>query len=63
MIDKPFPAEHPYTSHEPRFALFPKFADVPEDPKRGVDARNQRPISDEMPANPYDVIVKHKIKG
>ncbi|KAK7483600.1 hypothetical protein BaRGS_00025153, partial [Batillaria attramentaria] len=57
-----FPGEHPYHSHIPRFAVFPKF-DSTEDPKRGVAARSEQPISSEMPANPYDITIKEKTKG
>ncbi|KAK6969931.1 hypothetical protein BgiMline_025547 [Biomphalaria glabrata] len=60
-INKPFPAEHPFASHIEKFALIPKF-DSPQDPKRGVAAR-RKPISNEMPANPYDTIVVKKTKG
>ncbi|XP_074653332.1 uncharacterized protein LOC141907550 [Tubulanus polymorphus] len=63
MIDRPFPAEHPYTSHIPRVAMFPKFAESPKDPKRGVDARKLVPKDAEMPANAYDVTIVHKTKG
>ena len=62
MINKPFPAEHPYASHEERKAVFPKF-DSPEDYKRGVDARRQKPKNDEMPSMPYDVTIVSKTKG
>ncbi|XP_071100820.1 uncharacterized protein [Haliotis cracherodii] len=62
LINLPFPAEHPYTSHMSQFAVFPKF-DSPEDPKRGVAARSQQPINSEMPASAYDVKIKHKTKG
>lgn len=62
MVNKTFPAEHPYTSHMPRTALFPKF-DSDMDPKRGVAARHDKPISDEMPANAYNVQIIHKTKG
>ncbi|XP_076437130.1 uncharacterized protein LOC143276493 [Babylonia areolata] len=62
FINKSFPAEHPYSSHIPRFAVIPKF-DSPEDPKRGVAARSEQPISSEMPATPFDTIVKEKTKG
>ncbi|XP_013388265.1 uncharacterized protein LOC106157223 isoform X2 [Lingula anatina] len=62
MVDKPFPAEHPYTSHMSRHAVFPKF-DSPEDRTRGISARNRQPIHAEMPATPYDVIIVHKTKG
>ncbi|XP_064594859.1 uncharacterized protein LOC135461614 [Liolophura sinensis] len=61
LINKPFPAEHPYSSHIPRNALIPKF-DSPEDPKRGVKARSL-PINNEMPACPYDVTIVSKTKG
>ncbi|XP_045209471.2 uncharacterized protein LOC123561284 [Mercenaria mercenaria] len=62
MINNTFPGEHPYTSHMPRTALFPRF-DSDMDPKKGVAARNERPISDEMPANAYNVQIIHKTKG
>ncbi|BFZ22429.1 hypothetical protein BsWGS_25468 [Bradybaena similaris] len=61
-INKPFPAEHPYASHIEKYATIPKF-DSPQDPKRGASARQQRPISDEMPANPHEVMVVKKTKG
>ena len=62
MINKTFPAEHPYTSHIGRTALFPKF-DSDMDPKRGMAARSEQPISNEMPANAFDVQIVHKTKG
>ncbi|KAH3868326.1 hypothetical protein DPMN_031469 [Dreissena polymorpha] len=62
MINKSFPAEHPYSSHMPRTALFPRF-DSEMDPKRGVAARGEKPISHEMPAKAYDVQIVHKTKG
>lgn len=62
MINKTFPADHPYSSHIPRTALFPTF-DSSEDPKRGVSARHEQPISDEMPATAADSLVVHKTKG
>ena len=62
MINKTFPADHPYSSHIPRAALFPTF-DSSEDPKRGVSARREQPISDEMPATAADSLVVHKTKG
>ena len=62
MINKTFPADHPYSSHLSRAALFPKF-DSSEDPKRGVSARYEQPISDEMPATAADSLVIHKTKG
>ena len=62
MINKTFPADHPYASHIPRTALFPKF-DSSEDPKRGVAARNEKPISNEIPATAADTIIVHKTKG
>ncbi|XP_064644813.1 uncharacterized protein LOC135498467 isoform X2 [Lineus longissimus] len=63
MINKSYPAEHPYSSHTPRNAVFPKFAESPEDPKRGVDAKGNLPKDHEVPSNPYDVIVVSKTKG
>ena len=62
MINKTFPADHPYTSHIPRTALFPTF-DSDMDPKRGVAARSEQPISNEMPANAFGVEIIHKTKG
>ena len=62
MLHQPFPAEHPYASHQSKFAVFPKF-DTPGDPQRGVKARSEMPLNDEMPANPYDVVVVKKTKG
>ncbi|KAK3772102.1 hypothetical protein RRG08_061186 [Elysia crispata] len=62
FINQPFPGEHPYTSHMEKFAFIPKF-DSPQDPKRGVAARQVQPINDEMPANAYNVTVVKKIKG
>lgn len=62
MINRDFPAEHPYSSHMPRTAVFPKF-DASEDPKRGVFARGQQPINSEMPATAFDVQIIHKTKG
>ncbi|WAR04868.1 CG031-like protein [Mya arenaria] len=62
MVNKTFPSEHPYSSHMPRAALFPRF-DSDMDPKRGVAARGEKPISHEMPAKAYDVQIVHKTKG
>lgn len=62
MINKDFPAEHPYSSHIPRYAVFPTFQS-PEDAKRGVQARREQPINAEMPATAYDVQIIHKTKG
>lgn len=62
FINKPFPSEHPYASHIEKFAMIPKF-DSPQDPKRGLVARGQKPISEEMPANAYDTTIVKKIKG
>lgn len=62
MINKDFPAEHPYSSHIPRYAVFPTFQS-PEDAKRGVQARREQPINAEMPATTYDVQIVHKTKG
>ena len=63
MIRESFPAEHPYSSHVPKFAVFPTFAQVPGDPKRGIAARDNRPKDTEMPANPNDITIIKKIKG
>ncbi|XP_041372171.1 uncharacterized protein LOC121385529 [Gigantopelta aegis] len=62
LINKSFPAEHPYHSHMSQLAVFPKF-DSSEDPKRGVKAKQERPINSEMPANPYDITIVKKTKG
>ena len=62
MIKKPFPAEHPYSSHMSNYAIFPSF-ETPEDPKRGYRAREQDPKNDEMPAMNNDVIILNKTKG
>ena len=62
MINKAFPAEHPYHSHMSKYAMFPSY-DVPEDPVKGVHARSQVPKSAETPSNPYDVTVVSKTKG
>jgi hypothetical protein len=62
MINKDFPAEHPYSSHMSRYAVFPTFQS-PEDAKRGIQARREQPINSEMPATAYDVQIVHKTKG
>ncbi|KAL3836233.1 hypothetical protein ACJMK2_021672 [Sinanodonta woodiana] len=62
LINRTFPAEHPYSGHISRTAIFPKF-DSPEDPKRGINARAIQPINAEMPATAYDVKIVHKTKG
>ena len=62
MVNRTFPAEHPYSSHMARSALFPRY-DSDMDPRRGVAARDQRPIDAEMPAKAYDVQIVHKTKG
>ncbi|CAH1774615.1 unnamed protein product [Owenia fusiformis] len=62
-IDKPFPAEHPHSSHTSRSAVFPSFANSPEDPKRGVDARKNKPKDAEMPSQPYECTIISKTKG
>lgn len=62
FINQPFPGEHPFASHIEKFAFIPKF-DSPQDPKRGVAARQIIPINDEMPANAYNTMVVKKIKG
>ncbi|XP_041460257.1 uncharacterized protein C7orf31-like isoform X1 [Lytechinus variegatus] len=62
-IDKPFPAEHPYSSHMSRFAMFPSFASTPDDYKTGEAARQQQPLHPEIPANPNDITINYKSKG
>lgn len=62
LINKDFPAEHPYSSHMPRYAVFPNFISS-EDPKRGVNARREQPINAEMPATGNHVTIVHKTKG
>jgi len=62
-IDKPFPAEHPYSSHMSRFAMFPSFANTPDDYKTGEAARHQLPLHPQIPANPNDVTINYKSKG
>lgn len=62
MIQKSFPAEHPYSSHIPRFAVIPTF-ESPADPIKGADARAQMPKNGEMPSQSYDVIILNKSKG
>ena len=62
MINQQFPAEHPYASHTSKFAVLPNF-DSAQDPKSGVAARDIMPKSDEMPSNPWDVLVVRKVKG
>ena len=63
MILEPFPAEHPYASHVPRWKMFPSFANTAEEPKRGVSALQTQPLSSETPAANYDVLIKYKTKG
>uniref|UniRef100_F6ZKQ1 Uncharacterized protein n=1 Tax=Ciona intestinalis TaxID=7719 RepID=F6ZKQ1_CIOIN len=43
MIDLPFPAEHPHSSHIERFALFPCFKS-PDDRTNGDPIRGQTPL-------------------
>ena len=62
-INKSFPADHPYASHTARYAVFPKFAEVPEEEKRGYRAREEMPKNPEIASNPYDVQVIAKTKG
>ncbi|XP_050407374.1 uncharacterized protein LOC126822486 [Patella vulgata] len=62
LINKSFPAEHPYDSHISRFAVFPTFAS-PQDPHRGVPSLTKQPLHAETPANSYDVQILHKTKG
>ncbi|XP_071478144.1 uncharacterized protein [Diadema antillarum] len=62
-IDKPFPAEHPYSSHMSRFAMFPSFSNTPDDYKTGEAARRSLPLHPQIPANPNDVTINYKSKG
>jgi hypothetical protein len=62
VIQKAFPAEHPFASHVPRFAVFPTF-ESPADPKKGVEARNAKPKDATMPSMGYDYIVINQSKG
>ncbi|CAK8679319.1 unnamed protein product [Clavelina lepadiformis] len=62
QVNRPFPAEHPYTSHMSRFALFPKYT-TPDDPESGDPARCSRPLHSNAPANAHKAIVMNKSKG
>ncbi|XP_043922785.1 uncharacterized protein C7orf31 homolog [Protopterus annectens] len=62
QIFRPFPAEHPYHSHIPKFALFPNFKS-PDDPETGVQACDSEPVHSNIPANNFDVLVYSKTKG
>lgn len=62
-IDQSFPAEHPYSSHMSRFAMFPSFASTPDDYKTGEAARQQLPLHPEIPANPNPITINYKSKG
>eukprot|EP00062_Callorhinchus_milii_P015139 gi/632965069/ref/XP_007898708.1/ PREDICTED: uncharacterized protein C7orf31 homolog isoform X2 [Callorhinchus milii] len=62
QIHLTFPAEHPYTSHINKYAMFPKFTS-PDDPYTGVRGGNQQPITPNMPARPYTMTVNKKIRG
>ena len=63
QIDKSFPAEHPYSSHMSRFAMFPSFSNSPDDYKTGEAAKANGTLHPQMPASAYDVTVNHKSKG
>ncbi|XP_071825229.1 uncharacterized protein [Apostichopus japonicus] len=63
QINKEFPAEHPYSSHMSRFAVFPNFANSRDDYKTGEAAQQQRPLHPQMPANPYSIRVVRQSKG
>lgn len=63
MIQEPFPSEHPYASHVPRLKMFPSYSNMAEEPKRGVTALENQPLSSETPASNYDVLIKYKTKG
>ncbi|XP_071789346.1 uncharacterized protein [Asterias amurensis] len=63
QIDKAFPAEHPYSSHMSRFAMFPSFSNTPDDYKTGEVAKSAGTLHPQMPASAYDVTINHKSKG
>lgn len=63
VIERPFPAEHPYASHEPRLALFPKFTECPDDPRTGVRAQINQPKHVEIPSKAPDLRIISKTKG
>lgn len=62
-INQMFPAEHPYSSHISKFAMFPSFSRVRDDYKTGTEAQQERPLHPQIPANPYSTTVHNKSKG
>lgn len=63
QINREFPAEHPYSSHMSRFAVFPSFANSRDDYKTGEEAQKRRPLHPQMPANPYGITIIRQSKG
>ncbi|XP_065053966.1 sperm-associated microtubule inner protein 4-like isoform X2 [Rhopilema esculentum] len=62
-IEKKFPAEHPYSSHSSRFALFPQF-DVPTDMSKGDAAHLFQPtLPPETAASAPEASIIGKAKG
>ncbi len=62
-MDRIFPAEHPYSSHMSRFAMFPSFTQTRDDYKTGTQAQQQRPLHPQIPANPNEATIHHKSNG
>ena len=61
--DRRFPAEHPYSSHSSRFALFPQF-DTPTDMYKGDPNHLFQPtLPPETPAAAPDAKIIGKSKG
>ncbi|XP_033114779.1 uncharacterized protein LOC117115182 [Anneissia japonica] len=63
QIDRMFPAEHPYSSHMSRYAMFPSFSKTPDDYKTGEVQKHTLPKHHEIPSNPYAVTIGSKSKG
>ena len=62
-IQLKFPAEHPYHSHIPKFALFPSF-DSPDDVRKGKQAViMSATLPPTAAASPPDPVVVEKTKG
>uniref|UniRef100_A0A667ZX20 Uncharacterized protein n=1 Tax=Myripristis murdjan TaxID=586833 RepID=A0A667ZX20_9TELE len=62
MIKAAIPKEHPYSSHIPRFAMFPSFHS-PDDPETGVRAASQHVLNPLIPASAPEVTVLRKTIG
>ncbi|XP_071943557.1 uncharacterized protein [Antedon mediterranea] len=63
QIDRMFPAEHPYSSHMSRYAVFPSFSNTPDDYKTGDAQKQALPKHQEIPSNPHPVTIGTKSKG